>query len=88
MLQGAVPDLAYTDPGDGKERMVEVRFISQCPSRYSRQVATSLRASVNERGQLLYQEYLTRLRLIIFKIGIFSRHRDLSDGTVAVPDLT
>jgi hypothetical protein len=61
--QGAVPDVAYTDPGDGKERIVELRFIKQCPSRYGRQVATSLRAAVNKREQQLYQEYLTRLRL-------------------------
>jgi hypothetical protein len=30
--QGAVPDVAYTDPGDGKERIVELRFIKQCLS--------------------------------------------------------
>ena len=63
MLQGAVSDVAYTDPGDGKERIVELRFIKQCLSRYGRQVATSLRAAVNKREQQLYQEYLTRLRL-------------------------
>ena len=61
--QGAIPDLVYTDPGDGKEKMVEVKFIHQCPSRYRREVATSLRASVNStREQKLYHEYLTRLR--------------------------
>jgi hypothetical protein len=43
-------------------KTVELRFISQCPSRYSRQVATSLRAAVNRREQQLYQEYLTKLR--------------------------
>ncbi len=40
--QGAVPDVAYTDPGDGKEKIVELKLISMCPSRYGRQVATSL----------------------------------------------
>ena len=65
VFQGAVPDVpvAYTDPRDGKERIVELKFISQCPTRYDRSVATSLRAAVNKREQQLYQEYLTRLRL-------------------------
>ena len=63
VLQGAVPDVAYTNPGDGKEKIVELRFISMCPTRYSRQAATSLRAAVNKREQESYQEYLTRLRL-------------------------
>ncbi len=27
MLQGAVPDVAYTDPGDGKEKIVELKFV-------------------------------------------------------------
>ena len=62
-LQGAVPDVAYTDPSDGKEKIVELKFINMCPTRYDRQVATSLRAAVNKREQSLYQEYLTRLRL-------------------------
>ncbi len=37
MLQGAVPDVAYTEPGDGKEKIVKLnlKFISQCPSGYS-----------------------------------------------------
>ena len=26
-LQGAVPDMAYTDPSDGKTKMVELKFI-------------------------------------------------------------
>ena len=42
-------DVAYTDPGDGKEKIVELKFIaaiSQCPSRYSRDVAASLCAAV------------------------------------------
>ncbi len=60
---GAVPDVAYTDPGDGKEKIVELKFINECPTRYGREVATSLCAAVNKREQQLYQEYLTRLRL-------------------------
>jgi hypothetical protein len=63
VLQGAVPDVAYTNPGDGKERIVELKFINQCPTRYDRNLETSLRAAVNKREQQLYQEYLTRLRL-------------------------
>ena len=59
----AVHALVYTNPGDGKERMVEVKFINQCPSRCGRVAATSLRASVHKRRQLLHQAYLTRLRL-------------------------
>jgi hypothetical protein len=39
----------------GKEKIVEVKFINQCPSslrlRYGRVAATSLRASVNKREQ-------------------------------------
>jgi len=62
VLQGAVPDVAYTNPGDGKEKIVELKFINMCPTRYSRQVATSLRAAVNKREQQLYQDYLARLR--------------------------
>ncbi len=40
VLQGAVPDVAYTDPGDGKETIVELKFISECHTRYGREVAT------------------------------------------------
>jgi hypothetical protein len=36
VLQGAVPDVAYTDPGDGKEKIVELRFINPGPSRCDR----------------------------------------------------
>ena len=61
VLQGAVPDLEYTDPRDGKKKIVEVKFINQCPSslRYGRVVATSLRASasVNKREQQLELHY-------------------------------
>ncbi len=38
-------------------------FINPGPTRYGRDVATSLRAAVNKREQQLYQEYLTRLPL-------------------------
>jgi hypothetical protein len=51
-----------TDPSDGRKKMVELKFIRQCPLKYGRAVATSLRAGVNKREQQLYQEYLTRLR--------------------------
>ena len=63
VFQGAVPDVAYTDPGHGREMIVELKFINAGPTRYGRDVATSLRAAVNKREQQLYQEYLTRLRL-------------------------
>jgi hypothetical protein len=62
MLQGAIPDVAYTDPGDGKEKIVELKCINMGPSRYDCREATSLRAAVNKREQQLYQEYLNRLR--------------------------
>ena len=60
---GAVPDVAYTDPGRGKDMIAELKFITAGPTRYDRDVATSLRAAVNKREQQLYQEYLIRLRL-------------------------
>ena len=41
----AVPDVAYTNPSDGKEKIVELKFINQCPTRYGRDVATSLRTA-------------------------------------------
>jgi hypothetical protein len=65
VLQGAVADVAYTDPGHGREMIVELKFINPGPTRYGRDVATSLRTSnaVNKREQQLNQEYLTRLRL-------------------------
>jgi hypothetical protein len=64
-LQWAVPDVAYTDPGDGKEKTIELKLISECATRYGREVAAGLCAGVNKRAseQQLYQEYLTRLRL-------------------------
>ena len=57
------PDVAYTDPGDGKEKIVELKRISMGPSRYDSREATSLRAAVNKREQQLDQEYLAKLRL-------------------------
>ena len=41
----------------------ELKFINPGPTRYGRDVATSLRAAVNKREQQLYREYLTQLRL-------------------------
>jgi hypothetical protein len=57
ILQGAVPDVAYTDPGHGREVIVELKFCTGGRTRYGRDVATSLRAAVNKREQQLYQEY-------------------------------
>ncbi len=58
ILQGAVPDVAYTDPEHGKEMIVELKFLNPGPTRYGRDVATSLRTAVNKREQQLYPEYL------------------------------
>ncbi len=58
-------EVAYTDPGHGREMIAELKCINMGPSRYrddSRE-ATSLRAAVNKREQQLYQEYLAKLRL-------------------------
>jgi hypothetical protein len=38
VFQGAVPDVAYTDPGHGKEMIVELKFINSGPTRYDRDV--------------------------------------------------
>ncbi len=91
VFQGAVPDVAYTDPGHGKEMIVELKFITAGPTRYDRDVATSLRhrrlrAAVNKREQQLYQEYLTRLRLKDRKFfhtpaGTVGLKYDLSNST-------
>ncbi len=43
--------------------IAELKFCNPGPTRYGRDVATSLRAAVNKREQQLYQEYLTQLRL-------------------------
>jgi hypothetical protein len=32
-VQGAIPDVAYTDPGDGKKKIVELKFINQMPNK-------------------------------------------------------
>ena len=45
------------------QMIVELKFLNPGPTRYDRDVATSLRNAVNKREQQLYQEYLTRLRL-------------------------
>ena len=44
-LQGAIPDVAYTDPGHGREMIVELKCINMGPSslRYDSREATSLR---------------------------------------------
>jgi hypothetical protein len=62
-LQGAIPDVAYTDPGHRREVIVELKCINMGPSRYDSREATCLRAAVNKREQQLYQEYLAKLRL-------------------------
>ena len=61
-LQGAIPDVAYTDPGHGREMIVELKCINM-GTRYDSREATSLRAAVNRREQQLYQDYLAKLRL-------------------------
>ncbi len=57
-------DVAYTDsdPGDGKEKIVELKCINMGPSRNDSREATSLRAAVNKREQQSYQDYLAKLR--------------------------
>ena len=97
MLQGAVPDVAYTNPSDGQEKIVELKFINQCPSRYGCDVATSLRTAVNKREQQLYQEYLTSVAinhrtqlplLFISPLGFAPRFRpSVSIALGAPPDL-
>ena len=32
-IQGAIPDIVYDDPKDGKQRVVELKFHSQCKTR-------------------------------------------------------
>jgi hypothetical protein len=61
-IQGAIPDVAYTDPGHGREMIAELKCINMGPGRYDSREATSLRAAVNKREQQLYQEYLAKLR--------------------------
>ena len=33
-IQGAIPDIVYDDPKDDKQRVVELKFHSQCKTRY------------------------------------------------------
>ena len=42
VFQGAVPDVAYIDPGHGREMIDELKFCTAGPTRYDRDVATSL----------------------------------------------
>ena len=55
--------ITILNPGHGREMIAELKFITAGPTRYDRDVATSLRAAVKKREQQLYQENLTRLRL-------------------------
>ncbi len=69
VLQGAVPDVAYTDPGHGKEMIVELKFINAGPTRYDREVATSLRAAVHKREQQLIEIQFIKFSLETFNLG-------------------
>ena len=66
VFQGAVPDVAYTDPGHGKEMIVELTFINAGPTRYDRDVATSLRAAVNK---ILIEIRFIKFRLESINLG-------------------
>ncbi len=44
VFQGAVPDVAYTDPGHGRETIVELKFINPGPTRYGREPTIQQRA--------------------------------------------
>ena len=44
--------------------IVDMEFINSGPTRYDRDVATSLRAAVNRREQQLYQESLKKNPLV------------------------
>ena len=73
---------------DGKEKMVEVKFITeQCPSRYSRhwhwQVAASICASVNKCEQLLYQKYLPVAPLRLKDRDLLHWHTPVGPGRTA-----
>ena len=61
-IQGAIPDIAYDDPKDGKQRVVELKFHNQNPTRYPRGIPTGRCTGVHEREQSLYQDYLSRPR--------------------------
>ncbi len=54
--------MEYTDPGHGKEMIVELKCINMAPRGMIAE-ATSLRAAVNKREHELYQEYLAKFRL-------------------------
>jgi hypothetical protein len=66
-IQGAIPcahpDIVYDDPKDGKQRVVELKFHSQCKTRYPRGIPTGRCTGVHEREQSLYPDYLARLHL-------------------------
>ena len=42
----SVPVVAYTDPGHGREMIVELKFINAGPTRYGRDVATTSRFGI------------------------------------------
>jgi hypothetical protein len=50
-IQGAIPDIVYDDPKDGKQRVVELKFHNQSPARYPRGIPTGRCAGVQE-GQV------------------------------------
>ncbi len=55
-IQGAIPDIVYDDPQDGKQRVVELKFHSQCKTRYPRGIPTGRCTGVQEREQKLHQD--------------------------------
>jgi hypothetical protein len=67
-IQGAIPDIVYDDPKDGKQRLGELKFHNQNPTRYPRGIPTGRCAGVQEREQTLYQDYLNRLRKLDRKV--------------------
>ena len=67
-IQGAIPDIVYDDPKDGKQRVVELKFHNQNPTRYPRGIPTGRCVGVQEREQQLYQDYLNRLRKLDRKV--------------------
>jgi hypothetical protein len=50
--------MKYADPKDGRKTIVEFKVINQNPTRYPREVATELRASVNKGEHQLYPGYV------------------------------
>jgi hypothetical protein len=67
-IQGAIPDIVYDDPKDGKQRLGELKFHNQNPTRYPRGIPTGRCVGVQEREQQLHQDYLTRLRKLDRKV--------------------